>query len=293
MHQAHDTTEAAHAPGACADQDTGAAGGDRSTAPSAETATDDAYLRARLAYMHAKRERAWAEHAEFRALATLYRCTPQDDVDGATLALVADHEGDMARDVADRLTAQINATLAERPHLAGAVTLLNISVPRQHTAPDFMAQLQQVFKLMRKHSPDASGRTEVITCERPRTLREAKTLIGDITATIRASHADLFAQERPHATVTIEVHHDQILMRAALCMGNSITVSRRWDRADGGGWKSNGDDFASRELNTSVELAEFADGIDLPTRVADMLPRTRHGADTAEHAAAAKALAEG
>lgn len=290
------TTEAAHTPAMNSDQGTGAAGQESSTAAPCQSANDDPYLVARLAFMVAKCNRAIAECVEHRQLAALYRCrcqrSEENRVNFSNLALVADHEADASRDVATKITSQIDALLAEHPSLARDHAHMLLTVYREDSPVEFLAQAHRVLGMMRKLSPIAADQTFVMLAHREHSLRGARTLVSDIASQVRALHADLYAQEPPHATVTIEVRRDQIHMRAALSMGSSVTATRDWHRDTGGAWRSKDPDFAARELTTGVELAEFVDAIDLPMRIADMLPRKTHGADTAEHAAAAKALAQ-
>lgn len=290
------TTEAAHTPAMNIDPGTGAAGRESSTAASPESAKDDPYLVARLSFMVAKRNRAIAEHEEHSRLATLYRCrcqlSDENRVNFSNLALVADHEADASRDVAAKITSQIDVMLTEHPNLGRDHAHMVLTVYREDSPVKFLAQVHRALGMMRKLSPIAADQTFLMLAHREHSLRGVRTLVSDITSQVRALHADLYAQEPPHATVTIEVRRDQIHMRAALSMGSSVTATRDWNRDSNGGWRSKDQDFAARELTTGVEVAEFVDGIDLPTRIADMLPRKTHGADTAEHAAAAKALAQ-
>lgn len=77
----------------------------------------------------------------------------------------------------------------------------------------------------------------------------------------------------PMATVSITIQRDTIIMTARLLMGGTRTVMRTWQRKGHAAWSSRDPDFIAAEERIGIELAEFIDAIDLPSKVADMLPR--------------------
>ncbi|GIX37994.1 MAG: hypothetical protein KatS3mg127_1233 [Silanimonas sp.] len=76
----------------------------------------------------------------------------------------------------------------------------------------------------------------------------------------------------PSAVIVITVHHDTITQCARLVLGESHTVSRTWKRIGRGLWQSHEPEFLEAEERIGPELAEYLDGLDLPTDVADLLP---------------------
>lgn len=88
----------------------------------------------------------------------------------------------------------------------------------------------------------------------------------------KASTAPAAAQ--PMATITMLVFPDRIFLSGSLEFGRSTRrVMRHWDRITPGTWRTNDPEFIAAEGRIGLELAEFLDGIDLPHKVADMLPR--------------------
>jgi hypothetical protein len=274
---------------------TGAAVGDCSTGDNTVQPEDKAaaYLRARLTVMVASRNRMQADLEEHRARAAMHRACPDGSNESAMLALTADHEGDRIRDTIESVSARIDEFLQRHPALEGETHYLRLMVQRTDNRHLFMAQAQHVFDMMGKHSPRAAGGALALIAERQTSPRGVRTVCGDLQAAVRHAHAEVLADEAPHARVTFDISHHTIVASVALYMGNTISASRTWCREGNASWRSHENDFAQRSPNLGAELAEFVDCIDLPTRVADMLPTRRHGTDTAAHAAAAKALAQG
>ncbi|MFK3649310.1 hypothetical protein ACI2IY_12880 [Lysobacter enzymogenes] len=90
------------------------------------------------------------------------------------------------------------------------------------------------------------------------------------------------------AVVMLHIHRDRVALIATLDMGGHTTVSRTWV-ADGSGiWRSRDQEFNAAEDRIGVELAEYLDGLDLPFRVAQMLPKPPTAAGAAAMAEAAK-----
>lgn len=81
------------------------------------------------------------------------------------------------------------------------------------------------------------------------------------------------AQVEPMAVVVITIRRDRIEQVARLLMGGTHSASRVWERAGRCSWQSRDPDFGLHEERLGLELAEYMEALDLPTRVADMLPR--------------------
>jgi hypothetical protein len=93
----------------------------------------------------------------------------------------------------------------------------------------------------------------------------------------------------PVAIIVISVQRDHIQQTAKLQMGGTSTVTRHWDRVGAHSFQSaDRNDWAEFEERIGVELAEYMDGLGLPMKVADMLPRS----PSADRNAAAKAAQE-
>jgi len=90
------------------------------------------------------------------------------------------------------------------------------------------------------------------------------------------------------AAVLIHISRDRIAFSATLDMGGLQSVTRTFTADSNGGWRSQQPDFIAAEERIGVELAEYLDGLDLPTRVAAMLPRPATPAGNAAMAAAAQ-----
>lgn len=78
----------------------------------------------------------------------------------------------------------------------------------------------------------------------------------------------------PMATIAMVVFQDHIQLTGTLHFGfSSRKVSRRWDRITARTWRTNDPEFIAAEERIGLEMAEFLDSLDLPHKVADMLPR--------------------
>lgn len=78
----------------------------------------------------------------------------------------------------------------------------------------------------------------------------------------------------PIAIITTVVAHDQITTTVQLLMGGSHhTAQRTWVRQGAHSFQCMQRDFIAREDDLGLELAEYADALDLPVRVANMLPK--------------------
>lgn len=114
-------------------------------------------------------------------------------------------------------------------------------------------------------------------------------------------HSDLI-EERMQATleslsvgaiavVATVITADGITTTVQLRMGGVQAVQRTWTRCGRGSFQTHDPEFVSHEDRIGIELAEFADAIDLPVRVANMLPRTSNQHSAARQQAAATVAA--
>lgn len=90
------------------------------------------------------------------------------------------------------------------------------------------------------------------------------------------------------AVVMLHIHRDRIAVIATLDMGGHTTVSRTWAPDGLGGWRTRDQEFIAAEDRIGVELAEYLDSLDLPSRVAQMLPKPATAAGAVAMAEAAR-----
>lgn len=90
------------------------------------------------------------------------------------------------------------------------------------------------------------------------------------------------------AAVLIHISRDRIAFTATLDMGGLQSVTRSFEPDPKGGWRTHQPDFIAAEERIGVELAEYLDALELPTRVAAMLPRPATAAGSAAMAVAAQ-----
>lgn len=109
-------------------------------------------------------------------------------------------------------------------------------------------------------------------------------------ATTRAAESIDIAASRSECSAVVMVHirRNRIGVVASLDMGGLHTVARVWTRDPRGGWATRDAEFIAEEDRIGVELAEYLDALDLPTRIADMLPRPPTAAGVAAMAEAEK-----
>lgn len=88
--------------------------------------------------------------------------------------------------------------------------------------------------------------------------------------------------------VMLHVQRDRIAIIATLDMGGLHTVSRTWVAESPGVWRTRQPEFAAAEDRIGTELAEYLDALELPSRVARMLPKPPTAAGFAAMEAAAK-----
>src|SRR5690606_13786156 len=112
-------------------------------------------------------------------------------------------------------------------------------------------------------------------------------------AGIEAGAVPAASSEDATAVIVISIQRDRIRQLVTLHMGSVLHAAREWSRIGTISWKSRDPDFVERESLLGLELAEFADSIDLPAAVANMLPRRRSAATDAAAAAAAEEVRRG
>ena len=79
--------------------------------------------------------------------------------------------------------------------------------------------------------------------------------------------------ELPMAVVVMVITKDQITQHAHLHLGGFHPATRNFVRTGPSSWKSRDPEFLAHEDRIGIELAEFVDALDFPSRIADMLPR--------------------
>ncbi|HHW4679398.1 MAG TPA: hypothetical protein ACQGQH_08175 [Xylella sp.] len=90
----------------------------------------------------------------------------------------------------------------------------------------------------------------------------------------------------PMAVIVITVQRDRIQQTARLLMGTTYSGTQNFQRRGEATWSRPSADWMAQEDHISLELAEYMDGLELPTRVADMLPcMPSAGSDSAARAA--------
>ena len=117
----------------------------------------------------------------------------------------------------------------------------------------------------------------------------AKRIERHISELLR-DHPEAMLGVEPHAVVTITIRRDEITTRATLHMGHQFNAQQTARRQERVFWRTPDADWVEHEDTLGIELVEFLDGIDLPRRVADMLPRAPTPAGLAAAAEAAAAL---
>lgn len=79
--------------------------------------------------------------------------------------------------------------------------------------------------------------------------------------------------EAPMAVVVTVITADRITQRAHLHMGGIQSAAMDWHRVGASSWRTADSEFMQAEDRLGVELAEYMEALDLPTKVANMLPR--------------------
>lgn len=88
--------------------------------------------------------------------------------------------------------------------------------------------------------------------------------------------------------VMVQIRRDRFAITATLDMGGLHTVCRTWTENARGVWHTRDAEFISAEDRIGLELAEWLDGLNLPFKVAQMLPRPATAAGVAAMAEAAR-----
>lgn len=86
----------------------------------------------------------------------------------------------------------------------------------------------------------------------------------------------------PMAVVVTVITADRITQRAHLHMGGIQSAAMDWHRVGPSSWRTNDREFIESEDRLGPALAEYMEGLDLPSKVANMLPR--RPADTSSEA---------
>lgn len=95
-------------------------------------------------------------------------------------------------------------------------------------------------------------------------------------------HASIIPPPEPMAVIVITIRRDSIEQHARLVMGGTHSANRSWQRTGAGSWNTHDAEFIEAEDRIGLELAEYMDALDLPNRVASMLPRPATPAVMAE-----------
>ena len=96
--------------------------------------------------------------------------------------------------------------------------------------------------------------------------------------------------ELPMAVVVMVITKDHITQHAHLHMGGFHPATRNFLRTGPSSWRSKDPEFIEHEQRIGIELAEFVDGLDFPSRIADMLPRVPASPTTDARQVAATAV---
>lgn len=96
---------------------------------------------------------------------------------------------------------------------------------------------------------------------------------GEATTPHAGTQAAGMPLELPMAVVVMVITKDEITQHAHLHMGGFHPSTRNFVRTGPNSWRSKDPEFITHEQRIGIELAEFADALDFPSRVADMLPR--------------------
>lgn len=285
------TNESAPMPGTHVESDTGTAGRDRTTEGAGENVTD-AYVLARMRYMLATCARARADAEEGAALAEVYRASGGEHAD--MLAATCTLQAETARAEAEAIRERIVSFADAHPGITAAVRRFMSGLYADVGGLDGVRRMMLKTIRMFVDCLPAAVKHEFLpmVIRRPESM---DTALIDFAKALRQAFPDLDINTPPKATTRIYITHDRVHVEGTMRAGfGTASASRTWLRSSTGGWRSTSQDFAQDDAPAiGIELAEFLDSIALPTRVADMLPQRRHGADVAEHAAAAKQLAQG
>lgn len=146
------------------------------------------------------------------------------------------------------------------------------------------AHVQQALQGVYEADPAVPAAERRVLAESARFLAEYSLQQADAAA---ARAAELRAQLPPApaaecmAVAVVTIQRDRIQLTAKLHMGGTQSVTRGWERLETGGWRSRSPEFVEAQDRLGLEFAEWMDGIDLPGRVASMLPRPPAPSSTA------------
>lgn len=150
-----------------------------------------------------------------------------------------------------------------------------------HRADPYMAPADRALM-----SGAADQRAETAEQEARDVLKRALALRAENPAAGIAA-ADTAEESEPTAIVVITIQRNRIQQTARLLLGAPRTANRTWRRGDlCGSWATLDRAWSEHEDNIGIELAEYMDALDLPDRVADMLPRPRAASSDAAARAA-------
>lgn len=114
--------------------------------------------------------------------------------------------------------------------------------------------------------------------------------VEQLIADLLREHPEALQAVEPYAVVSITIRRDEITTRATLHMGHQFHAQQTERRQSQMFWRGVDPEWITHENTLGIELVEFLDGIDLPLRVADMLPRAPTPAGLAAAAEAAAVL---
>ena len=107
----------------------------------------------------------------------------------------------------------------------------------------------------------------------PQAPQDPATGAGGEANTPHAGHqAAGMPPELPMAVVVMVITKDRITQHAHLHLGGFHPTTRNFVRTGPNSWRSKDPEFIAHEQRIGIELAEFADGLPFPDRVANMLP---------------------
>lgn len=96
---------------------------------------------------------------------------------------------------------------------------------------------------------------------------------GEATTPHAGTQAAGMPPELPMAVVVMVITRDRITQHAHLHLGGFHPSTRNFVRTGPNSWRSTDPYFTDHEQRIGIELAEFVDALDFPSRVADTLPR--------------------
>ena len=95
---------------------------------------------------------------------------------------------------------------------------------------------------------------------------------GEANTPHAGAQASGMPPELPMAVIVMVITKDTITQHAHLHLGGFHPTTRNFVRTEPNSWRSKDPEFIEHEQRIGIELAEFADGLSFPDRVANMLP---------------------